>query len=316
MSSITNMPLVDKPRPRLVVVAPAAVEGVRTDWLASAWHAVKATASRLWNWMRRTLHLDPVVEHIKTGARWVFTKAKVVAHWLGLPGFLGAGLMTVSTSSGRRFLDNTIGAVARAIGSGINWCVTMLVRGLDHLGAPGRWAADRIVDVHEFFVGNIGKPGLVEQVKSFVSGTMSMDTPNRKAVFSGLTLVGYTMLGLRLLTVFSGGLIGMAVAVAAATGFVVVSTDFWVALRPAKPALLVAVDDVANEVKKGVDKVIDPTAPAAPVVEPKMDPVLAKTTGVDESKIPASGNRAGRRAANQPKVYPAARGSRNGAAAK
>ena len=107
------------------------------------------TSRKAWTWARESF-LDKTYALLKSAAMWVMDKAQWIGGYLGKAGAAGLGLLAVTTKSGRWVLSNTIGRVWGWFKKASSFIFDTTLNVLDRLGTPGRWVADRLIDVADF----------------------------------------------------------------------------------------------------------------------------------------------------------------------
>lgn len=168
---------------------------------STIWNGIRSA----WGWLRRTLHLDKVIDAVRTTASTVLTKVGNALGYLGWQGWLGLGAMAVSTDTGRTLINLTLGSALRWVGRKINSGIFAVVNFLDRLGAPGHWLGDRITNLHEFFIGTAdfnehhGKPGLMARIKGWWANLAARDTVAKRFFFTIVNLVGLLAFSTRLI---------------------------------------------------------------------------------------------------------------------
>jgi hypothetical protein len=110
--------------------------------------------SSAWNWVKKTLHLDAVGEQVSAGYRWARMQGARVVTLLGTDGLIGAGLLTLSTSTGRSvvgFLLKPVSWALDLVAKGYTWLERTLAN--KSKGGVRNWLSDRMRSVREFLFG-------------------------------------------------------------------------------------------------------------------------------------------------------------------
>lgn len=124
-----------------------------TAGAATAWNFVSAVPRRALAWAYDTLHLGAVTSRVTSAARWVGAKALAFASVAGVTGMVGLGLCLVSTRGGRGLIWHATWPVRFTFNTVLDAWVWTAANVIDRLWAPGRWTAERMVDVDEFLRG-------------------------------------------------------------------------------------------------------------------------------------------------------------------
>lgn len=178
--------------------------------------SVMSGPKRLWTWLRSALHLDAVASATKSIWHKIAGWAISFKNFMGFPGMLGMGLLTVSTDSGRKMLDFLLGKPLRFLGRmfGKGWgAVETFFEA--HLGTPGTWISNRMADVEEFFIGNGSTTtGVVGWVVGFYFDHIAsyLNTHHwlmKIATVLGTYLVGYKAIGALALIPMGGFMLGL-----------------------------------------------------------------------------------------------------------
>jgi hypothetical protein len=184
-----------------------------------------------WTWMKQTLHLDPALGFVADGFRWVRAKATAVTQYLGVPGLTGAGLLAISTGTGRAILGAALQPVAwtaRLIGRGYLWLENALSVEEDDKGRFAgirRFISTRMADARQYVTGD-GRSdgGLVGKAAGFIAKwvypTFQIDSlPMQGARTAGTAILGMQLLPLVALIPLGGfAIAGQYLATAGVVG--------------------------------------------------------------------------------------------------
>lgn len=152
MSTATAMPIDTGPRLHLVPDELKAKVGLRVRALRvirEGRDRVYRTTQGAWTWARETF-LDKAYALVKDVASWILDKARWLGSYIGTAGGAGLGLLAVTTKAGRWVLSNTVGRVWGWFKKAASWVFDKTLGVLDYLGTPGRWVANRLIDVANF----------------------------------------------------------------------------------------------------------------------------------------------------------------------
>lgn len=162
------------------------------------YNRVTGTVRGAWNWVRETFHLDAVTSRVSNGYRWAKDKVATGARFLGRPGMAGLGMLTISTSTGRKVLRQVfrpIGWVLKMIGEGYVWVEETLSN--DGNGGIRNWISNRMADGREFLFGNAGKTGVIPAAALWTITHTGRHLLVDSFVMRSLRAVGTFLLGMR-----------------------------------------------------------------------------------------------------------------------
>ena len=120
---------------------------------------ILAAPKAAWNWLSQNAT-------IAAAGGWVKARVASAAAFMGTSGLVGAGILAVSTDTGRKVL-NTAFAPVRWGGRLLSKAVRGIANFAGNFGRPGRWVARQILTGHDMVAGNTNRPGLVGRVKYF-----------------------------------------------------------------------------------------------------------------------------------------------------
>lgn len=161
MSTASAMPI-DPERPRLLLVPSEMIKTrfgllVQAKRLAQQGYdkTMSATRSAV-AWVRESF-LDKAMATLATAWGWLADKARWVGDYIGGTGGVGLGMLAITTKTGRTVTKNTLGRVWGWSKTFASWTFRITLNGLEHLGAPGHWVADRMLDVADLGARAVGK---------------------------------------------------------------------------------------------------------------------------------------------------------------
>lgn len=135
-----------------------------------------------WDWVRRTFHLDPAVDFVRSVLTWLRNQISILAAHFGSAGGVGLGLLAVSTSIGRQMLAFALKPVFFALnllGSAWTWAENALYvdetpeKPLGLISRIRNWLSERMASLREVFTGNGTTPGLIERVGAWYFNTVA-----------------------------------------------------------------------------------------------------------------------------------------------
>ena len=204
--------------------------------LTSVWSWVCKAPGRFWGWLKRVMHLQPVVDKIKEAVRWTVSGVRAFLKAMGFQGVAGLGMLAVSTSLGRWVIGALILTplkwLCRQVGKA--WRNTSSFFA-DNLGGAGNWIAARMEDVDTFLFGKLNAAGdgrdghgLVGRVKGLYYRVVAMHWALNSVFMRVVRLVGTVLCGLKVVAALpllglAGSVLVYATYVAKAALFVVLA---------------------------------------------------------------------------------------------
>lgn len=171
---------------------------------SAAWEKFTRAPKALWSWLKRTLHLDPVLGIARDGIRFAKEKASLAAHHLGATGTAGVGLLAISTGIGRSVLSTLlkpVGWTVRLIHSGYVWLEDRICAGDEPEGGytsfqkARNFVAGKMADIREFIYKGALK--VASFAAKYLHPVFQIDsTPMQVARTVGTGIVGFKMLPL------------------------------------------------------------------------------------------------------------------------
>lgn len=262
--------------------------------------AITALPKAAWGWAARTLHLEAAGQAAGGLLGWVRTKAMNAASFLGTPFFLGAGMIALSTGTGRKAIATGFRPARWAVGLVDKvWC-RLATFADDHLGAPGSWTADRMMDIEEFFAGNSRKPGVIARGVDLYNTHVAKWLATDSLIMRGLRTAGLAIVGSKLVAVAALIPLGMfsivlqyAVGIAVAVVVGVNALGFALNLYSVILAATTGRNELGQFTSVEHEATVEASAAAADGTVPS-PPATKKTAAA--AAVPAHGNRAHRRA--------------------
>ena len=169
---------------------------------------VRAAGRRAWDWLTRLpraawnkadewFHVRSATSWFRGIWGWVRNKVAAAGRILGWSGASGVGMLAVSTEIGRGALRLAFTPVRWGFGlfaKGWNWSIEQLHL---HLGAPGTWVADRMVDLEEFLIGKDTHSGIIGRgwglYQEWVAPWLTLDG----IIMAGVRTAGFALTSLK-----------------------------------------------------------------------------------------------------------------------
>ena len=266
--------------------------------------AIMAMPKAAWGWAVRTLHLEAAGQAAGGMLGWIRTKSMTAISYLGAPFFMGAGMIALSTGSGRSAIRNGFRPIGWAIGLVDKvWC-RIATFADDHLGQPGSFISDRMMDVEEFFAGNSRKPGLVARSVDLYNAHVAKWLATDSLIMRGLRTTGLGLVGAKLVAIAGLLPLGMFTVVAqyvvgAAVVVVVMGSGLVFALHLYNVVLAATTGrndkgqfaSVETEAAGAANAAADGTVPTAPAKQPATVPVTHGNRAHQRATAKASGKR-------------------------
>lgn len=119
------------------------------------WAGVRGRIGAAFGWLRRTLHLDAVADLAKGVWGWVRDKVTIGAQFLGTSGMVGAGMVAISTHTGRKALGFALKPIGWGLGLIGRGYVALenLLHSDDRDGGVRNGISKTMGDVREYFFG-------------------------------------------------------------------------------------------------------------------------------------------------------------------
>ena len=164
------------------------------------WTWLSEAPGRFWGWLKRTFHLQPLVDKVKAAAAWTVDGIRAFCKAMGFSGLSGLGLLTVTTSFGRWM-------IATFVVAPINWVLGRAADGwagvsnffANNLGGFGNWMANRMGDIEDFFWGTTTKEGLFPRIERFYREHIARHLDLGSVAMRVLRLVGTCLFGIQLI---------------------------------------------------------------------------------------------------------------------
>lgn len=162
------------------------------------WNFVKSG----WASVKRALHLDAVFDRVQTGYQWARAKVSAAMRFLGTDGLIGAGMLGISTSTGRRVIGFVLSPalwLVRKAGMGWLWVESSLTNQGE--GGLRNWLADKMASARVWAVGSVdGKTeGIFEKAVGWVAEHLGRHLLVDSLAMRTLRAVGTFLLGRKLL---------------------------------------------------------------------------------------------------------------------
>lgn len=185
----------------------------------AAWHWLKKAPGTSWEWLCKTFHLDPAVKFFQGCFNWLRDKIAIAAAHMGITGGIGAGLLTLSTSTGRKLLAFVLKPI-RWIASGVMKVWTKVEdmlfvekpkgQHLNWLDKARNWVSEKMASVREYFFGNGTSLGVVGKafvwLAKHVLPVFALDHPvMQTSKIVGFGLFAFKAIGMIALLPFAAG---------------------------------------------------------------------------------------------------------------
>jgi hypothetical protein len=205
------MPMSHEPRLTLITNENIGLFAQAKNWLAKVWGKLSSAPARFWQWIKKTLHLQPAVDGVTSAAKWCWAVVQKAAGHFGWTGAAASGMLVVSTKAGRKTFGFLIGRPLRWLGGLVRsawfWTENFLA---DHLGSPGTWVSARMSDFDNWLLPadpKSKKLGVIGTIKAFwakhIASHMMLDNTLMRVVrvigtilFGTLLIDGLALIGL------------------------------------------------------------------------------------------------------------------------